>query len=91
MCSSDLGTHSLANCSGWMAMQKSQQWSHVDQGFVMSDHADWSQLIEAVEASQAERVYVTHGFSDIFSRYLREQLSISAEVVKVGQVNRTEE
>ena len=57
----------------------------------MSDHADWSQLIEAVEASQAERVYVTHGFSDIFSRYLREQMSISAEVVKVGHVNHTEE
>jgi len=87
----EIGTHSLANCSGWMAMQKSQHWSHVDQGFVMSDHADWSQLIEAVEASKAERVYVTHGFSDIFSRYLREQLSISAEVVKVGHVNRTEE
>ena len=81
----------VANCSGWMAMQKSQHWGAVDKGFVMSDHADWSQLLEAVVSSNAENVYVTHGFSEIFARYLRENLFIHAEVVKVGHWNRTEE
>jgi len=86
-----IGKHALANCSGWMAMQKSQHWGAVDKGFVMSDHADWSQLLEAVVSSNAENVYVTHGFSEIFARYLRENLFIHAEVVKVGHWNRTEE
>jgi len=58
---------------------------------VLSDHADWYQLLEAVSASCAEHVYVTHGFTDVFSRYLRENLSIKAEVVRVGHWNRTEE
>jgi putative mRNA 3-end processing factor len=86
-----IGKHSLANCSGWMAVRKSKNWGGVDKGFVLSDHADWSQLLEAVSASCAEHVYVTHGFTDVFSRYLRENLSINAEVVRVGHWNRTEE
>ncbi len=79
------------NCSGWMAVRKSKNWGGVDQGFVLSDHADWPQLIDAVSASGAEHVYVTHGFTEVFSRYLTENLALQAEVVKVGHWNRTEE
>ena len=86
-----IGKHSVANCSGWLAVSKSKNWGGVDQGFVLSDHADWPQLIDAVSASGAEHVYVTHGFTEVFSRYLTENLSLQAEVVKVGQLNRTEE
>jgi len=86
-----IGNHAVANCSGWMAVRKSRNWGGVDQGFVLSDHADWSQLLEAVTASRAEHVYVTHGFTDVFARYLRENVLINAEVVKVGDWNRIEE
>ena len=86
-----IGKHSVANCSGWMAVRKSKNWGGVDQGFVLSDHADWPQLIDAVSASGAEHVYVTHGFTEVFSRYLTENLALQAEVVKVGHWNRTEE
>ena len=81
----------VANCSGWMAVKKSRDWGGVDHGFVLSDHADWSQLVEAVSASCAEHVYVTHGFTEVFSRFLTENLAIHAEVVKVGHWNRIEE
>jgi len=86
-----IGKHSLANCSGWMAVRKSRHWGGVDQGFVLSDHADWPQLIDAVSASCAEHVYVTHGFTDVFSRFLSENFALKAEVVKVGHWNRAEE
>jgi putative mRNA 3-end processing factor len=86
-----IGNHAVANCSGWMAVRKSRNWGGVDQGFVLSDHADWSQLLEAVTASRAEHVYVTHGFTDVFARYLRENVLINAEVVKVGDWNRAKE
>jgi len=86
-----IGKHAVANCSGWMAVRKSKNWGGVDQGFVLSDHADWSQLLEAVTASRAEHVYVTHGFTDVFARYLRENVSINAEVVRVGDWKRVEE
>jgi putative mRNA 3-end processing factor len=86
-----IGRHEVANCSGWMEVRKSRNWGGVDQGFVLSDHADWPQLLVAVSASCAEHVYVTHGFTDVFARYLRENVRINTEVVKVGHWNRTEE
>jgi putative mRNA 3-end processing factor len=44
----------------------------VDQGFALSDHADWPGLIAAIHATGAERVYATHGSVGALTRYLRE-------------------
>lgn len=44
----------------------------IDRGFVLSDHADWPELNAAVKATHAETVYVTHGFSQEFARWLNE-------------------
>lgn len=86
-----LGNYALANCSGWMAVSKSGDWGGVDKGFVLSDHADWPQLLEAVRASGAEHVHVTHGFSETLSRYLRETMGLDADVVEQAMWERTEE
>lgn len=45
----------------------------IDRGFVLSDHADWPGLISVIAATGAERVLVTHGFSDPLVRYLSER------------------
>ena len=44
-----------------------------DRGFVLSDHADWPGLLEAIAATQAQRVIVTHGSAAVMVRYLRER------------------
>lgn len=56
--------------SGWMAVRGTRKRRTADRGFVLSDHADWDGLITAIKASEAEKVYVTHGYTDIFSKYL---------------------
>lgn len=56
--------------SGWMAQPHALQKRAVDKGFVLSDHADWPGLVSAVKATGAERVYVTHGYTKDFSRWL---------------------
>ncbi|MFD1061674.1 ligase-associated DNA damage response exonuclease [Winogradskyella litorisediminis] len=61
-----------ALCSGWMQIRGNKRWQAVDAGFVVSDHADWNGLISAVKATEAERVYVTHGSQATFSKYLNE-------------------
>ena len=73
-------------CSGWMKVRAHRRWQSADAGFALSDHADWNGLIEAITSSQAEKVYVTHGFTSAFSRFLNEQ-GIQAEEVltKYGQ------
>jgi len=42
----------------------------VDRGFVLSDHADWGGLTTAIEATGAERVWVTHGHGEPLARWL---------------------
>ncbi|MDB4533059.1 DNA ligase-associated DEXH box helicase, partial [bacterium] len=41
-------------------------------GFVLSDHVDWPSLLTAVDACDPETVWVTHGYSAVVARYLRE-------------------
>jgi putative mRNA 3-end processing factor len=73
--------HSVGVCSGWMQVRGNARRRNVDAGFALSDHADWSGLLEAVRASGAERVFVTHGFQSAFSRYCNEEkIAIAAEV-----------
>jgi putative mRNA 3-end processing factor len=43
----------------------------VDRGFPLSDHADWTSLNQAVEATGAERILVTHGYTSAFSAWLK--------------------
>lgn len=58
--------------SGWMTFRGARARRAVDKGFVLSDHCDWYSLLDSIKATGCEKVICTHGYSDIFSRYLRE-------------------
>lgn len=60
-------------CSGWMQVRGNVKRSNADAAFVLSDHADWPGLLQAIKATQAQKVWVTHGFQSVLSRYLNEQ------------------
>ncbi len=68
-----LQPYSLGMASGWMALRGIRRRRSADRGFVLSDHADWNGLNRAIRESGAQRVLVTHGYSSIFSRWLRDQ------------------
>jgi putative mRNA 3-end processing factor len=72
--------YELAVCSGWMQVRGNMRRSNADKGFALSDHADWNGLLQAVKATEAKKVLVTHGFQSAFSRYLNENGIESAEV-----------
>lgn len=63
--------YSSGVASGWMAMRGTRRRRSADRGFVLSDHADWEGLMTAIKATEAEKIYVTHGYTDIFSKYLK--------------------
>lgn len=65
-------------CSGWMSIRGTRRRRAADAGFVLSDHADWKGLIQAIQATEAETVYLTHGSKAIFARYLNEEKGIHA-------------
>tara|TARA_R110002124_G_scaffold286927_5_gene469297 strand:- start:1903 stop:2919 length:1017 start_codon:yes stop_codon:yes gene_type:complete len=59
--------------SGWMKMRGPRRRRSVDRGFVLSDHADWEGLNTAIKATECEKVIVTHGYTNIFSKWLNDQ------------------
>jgi putative mRNA 3-end processing factor len=67
------GPSDEAFASGWMAVRGIRQRRSLGTGFVVSDHADWDGLNAAIRASGCERVFVTHGYTAPFRRWLAEQ------------------
>lgn len=64
---------STAFASGWMALRGVRRRRSADRGFVMSDHADWDGLNAAIKQTGAEKIFVTHGYTSVFRRWLEEQ------------------
>lgn len=66
------GDFSSGYASGWMQIRGMRRRRTVDRGFVLSDHADWPGLLEAIRATGAPRVLVTHGSVGPMVRWLTE-------------------
>ena len=62
-----------AFASGWMRLRGARRRRGVDRGFVLSDHADWPGLMQAIGATGAQRVIVTHGYEAVMVRWLQQQ------------------
>jgi putative mRNA 3-end processing factor len=69
-------------CSGWMAVRGTRRRRSADRGFVLSDHADWEGLESAITATGAEKVYLTHGNTASFGKFLQEERGIDAVELK---------
>lgn len=67
------GDYADGFASGWMQLRGTRRRRGVDRGFVVSDHADWPGLQQAISATRAERVFVTHGQVNVMVRWLIEQ------------------
>ena len=85
------GSTRTAMASGFMVVRGRRRWRSMDQGFVISDHADWPGLLGAVEASGARSVGVTHGASEPLARYLAETRGLETFVVPTRYRGEAEE
>ncbi|MEM7042985.1 MAG: ligase-associated DNA damage response exonuclease [Pseudomonadota bacterium] len=74
-----MGDCGTAFASGWMRVRGHRRRRGFDEGFVLSDHADWPGLLQTIQATGAKKVFATHGYSDTLARYLREEMQIDAE------------
>ncbi len=78
-----LGPADEAFVSGWMAVRGIRRRRALGTGFVLSDHADWPGLNDAIRATGAERVFVTHGYTAPFRHWL-ETRGYDAGIVETG-------
>jgi putative mRNA 3-end processing factor len=73
--------YSLGVASGWMKLRGTRRRRGADRGFVLSDHADWNDLNLAIKETGAEKVFVTHGYTEIFTQWLNSK-GIEAKEVR---------
>ena len=64
---------SEAFASGWMALRGIRRRRSLGTGFAISDHADWPGLNQAIRATGASRIFVTHGYTAPFRRWLADE------------------
>lgn len=76
-----LKTASTAAASGWMQVRGARRRRNMDRGFVLSDHADWVGLNQAIKNTGAENIYVTHGYTQIMKEWLLDQ-GYNAKIVE---------
>lgn len=54
----------ICHASGWMTVKQRAKQNLVELPLIISDHADWNELIKNIQSSKAENVLVTHGRED---------------------------
>jgi putative mRNA 3-end processing factor len=57
--------------SGWNLNPYYKKRFGADEGFTLSDHADFKELLDTVKKSGAKNVYVHHGYSKEFREFLK--------------------
>lgn len=56
--------------SGWMRVRSRARQLGIELPLVVSDHADWMELIQTIVETGAEEIWVTHGREDALVHYL---------------------
>ncbi len=90
----EIQPYSIAAASGWMTLRGARKTPNIDRGFVLSDHADWNQLMLSVKETGAKRIFLTNsGYSSAFSRWLAENGYDVTEVATkfTGEIKEIEE
>ena len=67
------GDCDTAFASGWMRLRGQSRRRGFDRGFVLSDHADWHEILATIAETGASRVLATHGTTGALARYLCER------------------
>lgn len=68
--------------SGWMAIRQRAKAGGVELPLVISDHADWNDLITTIREVQAPEVWVTHGAEEALIHALT-KLQIKARALRL--------
>jgi putative mRNA 3-end processing factor len=74
-----------AGFSGWAVDDSFVYRRGFDEGFVLTDHCDYDELLALVAAVDPEQVYTQHGFADEFATSVTSELGIPAQSLKKGQ------
>jgi putative mRNA 3-end processing factor len=69
-----LGRYETAFASGWMQGSSFAHGKSYDYGFVLSDHADWTDLNRTIFETGAKQVFVLHRSNGALIRHLNKKV-----------------
>lgn len=78
----------VAAASGWMRVRQRAKQRGVELPLIISDHADWGELVTTIQDVQADEIWVTHGREEALVRQA-ELLGLKARALRL--VGREEE
>lgn len=55
--------------SGWMRVRARARQRHVELPLIISDHADWNELIRTISEVRPEQLWITHGAEEALLRW----------------------
>jgi putative mRNA 3-end processing factor len=85
------GPSSVGMASGWMRIRGFRRRRGADRGFVLSDHVDFSSLLETIGETGARRVIATHGYTTALVKILQKKgLEASAIETRFGEEDEEE-
>ncbi len=58
----------VAQASGWMRIRQRAKASGIELPLIISDHADWDDLLATIRETQAPEIWVTHGSEEALIR-----------------------
>jgi len=61
--------YEVAKASGWLLLRKHRRSANLHRAFVLSDHADFYQLVQCLKATGAQTFYFTHGYREAMQTY----------------------
>ena len=76
--------------SGWMRVRQRARQRGVELPLVLSDHADWDELIQTIDDVKAPEIWVTHGREDALVHYIGSTGRIGRALALVGREDEDE-
>lgn len=70
------------NASGWMQIRGRAKQKLIELPLVISDHADWDELLQTIDELEPKEVWITHGREDALM-YAIEQKGIKARALRL--------
>jgi putative mRNA 3-end processing factor len=63
----------IAMASGWMQIRARAKQKGIELPLIISDHADWLELIQTIKEINPKEIWVTHGQEETLVYYLKQQ------------------
>ncbi|MBN66776.1 MAG: DNA ligase-associated DEXH box helicase [Rickettsiales bacterium] len=72
-----------AVASGWMQIRARAKQRRVEMPLIISDHADWNELIQTLRDVDTPEIWVTHGREEALVHYATRELGLKAQALSL--------